>query len=289
MAVGGSSPGPLLRRIALAIALTALWAAASISPAGASVTIGQLAPGASPTAFCNFTGALDLLQPTVTSGNGYVVPALPGVNSLVISSWSTNASVGTGQVLTFKVFRPVSGTTYSVVAHDGPRQISPSTVNTFPGLSISVRPGDVIGFQHSGVPTACIFEAGAGEFHLERVGDLADGQAGAFGSDNQRVNATAIVGPDNRFSIGAVRHNKARGIATITAVIPNPGELTVSGKGVKGATASAGTAKLTIRAKGKKRRTLDRTGKVKLKPLVTYTPTGGDPRSLALKVKLKKR
>ncbi len=38
-----------------------------------------------------------------------------------------------------------------------------------------------------------------------------------------------------------------------------------------------GAAKLLIKAKGKKRSTLNATGKVKLNVSVTYTPTGGDP------------
>ncbi len=39
---------------------------------------------------------------------------------------------------------------------------------------------------------------------------------------------------------------------------------------------AAGEVKLKIRAKGKKRKQLNEDGKVKLKPKITYTPTGGD-------------
>ncbi len=46
--------------------------------------------------------------------------------------------------------------------------------------------------------------------------------------------------------------------------------------------------KLTIKAKGKKKGTLNETGKVKLRPKITYTPTGGDPSTQSVKVKLKK-
>ena len=42
------------------------------------------------------------------------------------------------------------------------------------------------------------------------------------------------------------------------------------------------------KAKGKKKRKLNETGKVKLNVAVTYTPTGGDPSTQSVKVKLKK-
>jgi hypothetical protein len=285
------------RGLSLVSLVAALSLAASATPATASVTIGQVAPGSSPTAYCDFTAPIDVLQPTVTAGNGYGVPSFPSIRSLTITSWSTNASADVGQVLTFKVFRLVSGTTYSVVGHDRPRPITPSTVNTFSGLSIPVQPGDVIGLQHSGVNAACIFEAGPAEVHLERPGDLADGESGSFVSDNQRVNATALVGPSNSFAISTVKRNKNKGTATIAVTLPNPGELTGSGKGVQASSAravtgrsvAAGPAQLLIKAKGKKRKTLNETGKVKLTVAITYTPTGGSPSTQSVKVKLKKK
>ncbi len=50
-----------------------------------------------------------------------------------------------------------------------------------------------------------------------------------------------------------------------------------------------GKVKLTIKAKGKKKSTLNETGKVTVKPKITYTPTGGDPSTHSVKVKLKKK
>ena len=41
--------------------------------------------------------------------------------------------------------------------------------------------------------------------------------------------------------------------------------------------------------KGKKKRKLNETGKVKLNVAITYTPTGGVPSTQSLKVKLKKK
>ena len=51
----------------------------------------------------------------------------------------------------------------------------------------------------------------------------------------------------------------------------------------------AGLAQLLIKARGKKQKKLNETGKVKLNVAVTYTPTGGDPNTQSTKVKLRKK
>jgi hypothetical protein len=289
----------LLKRFALATSLAALSLAASVAPAGAAVTIGQLAPGIPPLT-CFNAAPYDMIQPAVTSGNSYVVPATGGVTSWTVTSWSHNAAAGAGQRLALKVFRKVADpTTYQVVGHDGPRSISPATVNTFTGLSLPVKPGDVLGLQDYDVPNACFF-AVPGETHLEREGDLADGQSGEFiypFPPGHRLNISAVVAPSNSFTFGKAKLNKKKGTATLTINVPNPGELSASGKGVKAAAAGAtiskavtpGAAQLLIKAKGKKKRKLNEKGKVKLNVAVTYTPTGGDPSTQSIKVKLKKK
>jgi hypothetical protein len=50
-----------------------------------------------------------------------------------------------------------------------------------------------------------------------------------------------------------------------------------------------GAAELQIKAKGKKRRKLNRTGRVKLNLAISYRPTDGDTRTQSLKLKLIKR
>jgi len=108
---------------------------------------------------------------------------------------------------------------------------------------------------------------------------------------------TAFVKPTNAFTLSAITRNKKKGTATITLNVPNPGDLTGSGNGVKAASAGAvisksvgaGPAQLLIKAKGKKKKKLNETGKVKLNVAVTYAPTGGDPSTQSVKVKLKKR
>lgn len=283
-----------LQRVAVAAYLAAASLAASGSPAAASVTIGQLAP-TTPPAACT-TNPVDEAQATVISGNPYVAPG-----NGTITSWSNNAGDATGQELTMKILRKVAEpSTYAAVGHDGPRGLARGTLNTFPS-SIPVKPGDVLGLNlASPVPTGCAFGTAAADSYLFRNGSLADGESGAFSSFSEasRLNVSAVFVYSNAFTLGKAKRNQKRGTATLTAEVPNPGVLALSGKGVKTAGAAgaraaksvpAGKVKLLIKAKGKKRKTLNETGKVKLTPRITYTPTGGDPSTQSRKLKLKKR
>src|SRR5947209_2921664 len=101
--------------------------------------MGQMPAAAS--ASCN-SAAADLVQTSTGADPRHVVPA----GYTKITSWSTNASSAAGQMLTLKVFRPSSGSTYTVVAHDGPRPLGPSAVNNFP-VAIPVHAGDVLGLN----------------------------------------------------------------------------------------------------------------------------------------------
>ena len=281
------------RFVVLVAALPALFA----SPAAGSVTLGQLAPGVSPLGYtegqCGGPVPGDYLQQTVSSGNSFVVPG-PGV----ITSWSHNAGDGTGMTLTFKVFRHFGGALYSAVGHSGPFPLLPSVVNTFP-TSIAVSGGDIIGLR---IPTAtpgvaCDADVPDEPGELTTATNLADGQSDGFapGAPFYRVNVTAVFEPSNSIGLGSITRNRKRGTATVAIDVPNPGELTVSGKGVKGVIAastaqavSPGSTTLKIKAKGKQLRKLSLTGRVKLKPTITYTPTDGAAGTQQLKVKLLK-
>jgi hypothetical protein len=105
--------------------------------------------------------------------------------------------------------------------------------------------------------------------------------------------------PSNAFTLHQVVRNEKKGTATLTVSIPGPGELTGSGAGVKAASvaravtskavAGPGDARLLIKAKGKKRRKLNQSGKVKLNVAITFTPNGGNPNTQVERVKLVKR
>jgi hypothetical protein len=124
-------------------------------------------------------------------------------------------------------------------------------------------------------------------------GNLADGQSTGFQTfPDWRVNISAVVSPSNAFTLGKARRNVRRGTAILTAIVPNPGRLTVSGRGLKrtGKTVTApGRVRLLIGARGRKKRKLNETGRVRVRPKITYTPTGGDPRTQSTRLTLRKR
>jgi hypothetical protein len=282
-----------MRFLRMTVPLAALAFVTSATPAGASIPLGQVA--GAPTGDCatNF----DFRQGSVAAGNGYTMPAAGR-----ITSWSSSAGVGAGPgaEYTIKVFRQVAGLRYSVVGHDGPRPLAGSGVSTF-ASNLPVEPGDVLGIHTSTTGTNCTAaETGlSGDTPLFRgMSNLADGSSEVFTEDNDnvRLNIAAELMPTNTFTLGAVRRNKKKGTATLAVSVPNPGTLTLTGKGVKttsGAAASQavpteGKVTLPVRAKGKKRRKLNETGNVKVSLEVTYTPSGGDASAQATKLKLKK-
>jgi predicted lipoprotein with Yx(FWY)xxD motif len=198
----------LVRAAVLAAAILLLTAAQAMT---ATTTIGQLAPTTNPQyvppyyyydppqALCSTPE--DLLQPSVSSGLAYVVPA----NGETITSWSTTASSGSGQEMTMKVFREKSAGTYEVVGHDGPESLTPGStgtsttgvVSTFPA-SIPVQPGDVIGLfsnNANSVNSACMFPVGGSSYlHSGSSTGLSDTESTAFSSaPGYRLNVRATV------------------------------------------------------------------------------------------------
>jgi hypothetical protein len=104
--------------------------------------------------------------------------------------------------------------------------------------------------------------------------------------------------PSNSFSFGRLELNRRKGTATLVVNLPGPGTVGLAGKGIVGlpaqarastAAATAGPLKLTIKAKGKTRRKLNRTGKARVTAIVTYTPTGGTLATQSKRIRLIKR
>ncbi|HET9121124.1 MAG TPA: hypothetical protein VFN72_11395, partial [Solirubrobacterales bacterium] len=135
-----------MRRACLVVSLAVLSLAAAATPASAAVTIGQIGPPPMGSGACG--NQLDLIQPSVNSGNSYAVPSTGGVTSWLLTSWTTLGGGGPER-RALKVFRKIAEPdTYQVVAHDGPRDLTPGgTVgNTFP-TSLPVMAGDVLGLH----------------------------------------------------------------------------------------------------------------------------------------------
>jgi hypothetical protein len=101
------------------------------------------------------------------------------------------------------------------------------------------------------------------------------------------VPTAACPKPSNRFSFGKLKRNRKKGTAKLAVSLPGPGALSLSGKGVvRQEKAGSGTMSLLVKAKGRNRRRLVRTGALKVKVTVTFTPSGGDPASQGRTVKL---
>jgi hypothetical protein len=261
-----------------------------VSTANASVTVGRTGTPSATTPAAN----QDVTQRQVTSpGPGYTVPSTDGIVAWTLTSWSTQANAATSRELELKVFRELGSTTFQVVAHDGPRPLTPSTLNTF-ATSLQVKPGDILGFHTTTFNTGADLDGVVGDVQVHRAGDLADGASDSTfaPTGSLLLNISAQLTPTNTFTVSATTRNKKKGNATVTVSVPNPGELSLSGKGVKAAVAQAGgpgDVQLVIRAKGKQSKTLKAKGKVKLKPTITFTPSGGEASSQSLNLTLKKK
>ena len=271
-------------KLITAFAASALIALASASTARASVTIGDTFAPTDPCAV-NVT----FLQ-TSSPGALYASPYAG-----TITSFSFHAPAAGTDLFKFKVGRPAGGDDFTIVGESALKDPSAGVVNTY-ASQIPVQRGDVIGLYWNAANTGdcSVFAPDGFAIHLI-VGDRL-GRDTYEPQDDYKFPISATLDPTNSFSIAGIQRNKKKGTATITATVPNPGDLTASGKGVNAAGAAVtskavtpGTATLTIRAKAKKKRKLNDTGKVKLNLAITFTPTGGDRSTQSSKVKLKKK
>lgn len=270
-------------RLAVLLALACLTAAAP-ARAAASVTIGQLTPFP-PSAACS-TSNVDFLEPSVTGGNLYVAR-----QAGTITSWTTNSS-GAGAHYVIKIFRRTPDPdVFQVIAH-APSHTLTSGLNTV-AANLPVKSGDMIGFNESGAPSSCAFSA-PGDSVLTSAGNLSDGATRTFTAQNDvRLNLTAVLVPDNGFTLGGISRDRKLGTASITATTSNPGIVTVSGKGLRKrrskSLAVAGPVTFQLTPTGRTARRLVRKGRVTVAPTVTFLPSGGDPSSQSIHLKLLKR
>lgn len=264
-----------------AAALGLAWLACA-QPASASVTIGQLSPDV-PAANCTTSG-LDYLEPSVTGGNLYVAK-----EAGTITSWSTNSS-GAGATYVLKVFRRTTDPdSFQVVAHSSPHVVT-NGLNKVP-VSLSVKSGDMLGYNESGPPNSCAFSQ-PGDNVLNRFGDLSDGDAGIFTPQNDvRLNLLAVLVPDNGFGIDSITRDRKRGTATFTVTTTNPGTVSIAGKGLKKRAskdlAVAGPVTFSVVTIRKTRHRLERKGRIAVTVRVNFFPNEGDSSTQALDLKLR--
>ena len=115
-----------------------------------------------------------------------------------------------------------------------------------------------------------------------------------FGGSDATGLALDALGPppSNEFGVRGVKVNK-KGSAKLTIKVAGPGELelakTGSVKGQRKRAAQSGKAKLTVKAKRKAKKRLNKRGKTTVKAKVTYTPDGGASDTKSKTIKLVKR
>jgi hypothetical protein len=171
-------------KTALALGASLLILAAAASSASAA-TIGQVSPSTDLACQAGF----DWVQAASAGNPSYEVPS----GGKTITSWSTNAWTNAGEKMEFKVFRPTGAHGgYSVVGHDGPRDLAPGTTNTFP-VNIPVKPGDLLGL-HTTTTGPCDSNGASMDTVDSLFGDLGDAGSGTF-TPNERslLNVSAVV------------------------------------------------------------------------------------------------
>ncbi|MBS1878135.1 MAG: hypothetical protein JST31_01340 [Actinobacteria bacterium] len=100
-------------------------------------------------------------------------------------------------------------------------------------------------------------------------------------------------------TLKGVKLDRRRGTATVAVVVPGPGTLTLSGKGIAplphapgaaplATVGAAGVVKLKIAVRGAAGRALAKTGRATVKATITFTPSGGTSTSLVVTVHLKR-
>jgi hypothetical protein len=116
----------------------------------------------------------------------------------------------------------------------------------------------------------------------------------AYSGDSAHAAATGAttlrVKPSNTFTLRKRKLNRSSGTATLTLAVPGPGVLRLKGKKVKKftkAAKAAGKVKLELRPKKRIARVLREKGSAKVSTVITYSPTGGDPRKKTVRLTLR--
>jgi hypothetical protein len=283
--------------LALSAVVATVLFAASASPAGAVVRIGSNLSRV-PNSAANYS-------PRPTFSNLSLAPdrrAPDGLSSPVngtVERWRIRVGDST-RVTNLRIIRPLgsglftgAGTSASVTP--------PTHATTSYNVQLPIRIGDYLGLDCCDpdffAPEAEFFVTGTG-VRNEWQPSLADGATRAPNRTNAyEIAVNADINPISAFSLDATTRNEEKGTATIAVSVPNPGQLIGSGRGVRVGDGSVngkkvrapGRVRLLIKAKGRKKRKLNTTGKVKVRPELTFTPNGGSASARSLKVKLIKR
>jgi hypothetical protein len=274
----------------MAVAITASWALLDAASAQATVTVGS--PLTAPDTGITF------IEPTVAN----VALGEPGARTVspvtgAIVSYRVNVAV-VGQ-FAVRAIRPLGGNLYTGAGSSTPATPPGTGLQTF-AANVPIQAGDLVGLDIGDSAAASGSGPSApGSTSAEWFERLADGATAPpdLESPGFEILFNAEVAASNALTVGTTQRNKKKGTARLNLTLPNPGDLTAAGRGVRASFAqartsnalAAGPAQLRIRATGKKRKKLNATGKVKVNVAITYRPQFGDPLTQSVKVKLRKK
>jgi hypothetical protein len=199
-----------------------------------------------------------------------------------------------------RVIRPATGGAYTGVSSSALVTASTYGLHSF-STSLPIRAGDLIGLDLGettdiGTDVSQAEVTGSTVYEWGNNGFLADGATAppknVYPDFELLFNAEVVA--SNTVVVGTTQRNKKNGTATLNLTVPNPGTLTASSNGARVSSTTsqevaAGPVQVLIKATGKKKRSLNRTGKVKVNVALAYAPTLGDPGQQSVKVKLKKK
>jgi hypothetical protein len=271
----------------------------SVSSAGAVVTIGSNL-AREPNSAAKYSPRPTFSNVSLASNRQAPGGLSSPVNGTVVR-WRIRVGDST-RVSNLRIIRPM-GRGLFTGAGTSPSETPPIHATTSFGVQLPIQLGDYIGLDCCDPdffePDAEFFVTGAAAIRNEWQPGLANGGQGRapLRTNPYEIALNAEINPTSTFTLGAITHNKKQGTATIAVKVPNPGELTVSGRGIKVASGAVtskhvrapGKVRLLIKAKGRKKRKLNSTGKVKVRPQITYIPTGGGVNTRSKKVRLMKR
>jgi hypothetical protein len=273
-----------------------LAASAVASPAQASVTIGHvLGTGPPAPLFCFPTCTLRQAALAPEDGlatAGLTSPANGVVTSVGVSVVASNQDGD--RTIRLRVLRGRTGAATS----DPVTLVDADGIQTF-ATELPIAVGDGIGIDTLPTTPPGSIGIARGSAAINSMVELyspplLDGapEQSPQASTGGVLDMNAVIEPTNTFAFGKVAASRSKGTATVSVTVPNAGALVVGGKDVKRASRSVtapGVVKLTVAAKGKKLRRLNRRGKVNVAAKVTFTPTGGEAKARSKKLSLKQR
>jgi hypothetical protein len=278
------------RRGAVLVAIAATVAVALAGTAQGAVTIGSnLANTADDNTPCNAVACTvtNLALSSDVAPGGLTSP----VNGTV-TSWRFKAQFG-AHPIRLRVLRPGAGVTMTGSGSSS-TVVSAVGANGPFATSLPIQIGDHVGLDADGVGEGLLSTGASGTVLYWTMPQLANGSTrdGTVFA-NREVLVQATVEPSNTVTFGTAALNKKKGTATVPVTVPNAGTLAYSGTGVNisgpASTTAPGDISLIIKATGKKRKKLNKKGKVIVSPSVTFSPANGTAATQSANVTLRKK